>query len=134
MSSVTASLSLLTLQDMNINLAPQVDVEVWPVGVVEVAGVGPAVRHLGPLDEELGDGGGTRHHDGANSTSGTGELDTLKWREEKLIDKVTVKHDIEGLLLLYFYYSAIPLRNGIDLVIIEMFNWLLCFTQHGQHH
>ena len=73
--------SLLTLQDMNIDVVPQVDVDVRPVGVVEVADVGPAVRHLCPLYEELRDGGGTRHHDGAHSTSGPGELDTLSRRE-----------------------------------------------------
>ena len=69
---------------MNIDVVPQVHVDVRPVGVVEVAGVGPAVGHLGPLDEELGDGGGTRHHDGAHSSSGTGELDTLSRRELEL--------------------------------------------------
>ena len=36
---------------MDIDAASEVDVDVRPVGVVEVAGVGPAVRHLGPLYE-----------------------------------------------------------------------------------
>ena len=80
MSSVLIS-PLLTLQDVNIDLVPQVDVDVRPVGVVEVAAVGPAVRHHGPLYKELGDGGGAGHHDGAHPSSGPGELDTLARRE-----------------------------------------------------
>ena len=65
---------------MNIDAAPQVDVDVRPVGVVEVAGVGPTVRHHGPLYQQLGDCGGYGHHDGAHSSAGPGELDALRMK------------------------------------------------------
>ena len=64
---------------MHIDVVAEVDVEVGPVAVVEVAGVGPAVRHPGPLYQQLRHrGGAARHHDGAHSASGPGELDTLR--------------------------------------------------------
>ena len=64
---------------MHIDVAPEVGVEVRPVAVVEVAAVGPAVRHPGPLYQQLRHGGGQAgHHDGADSASGPGELDTLR--------------------------------------------------------
>ena len=71
---------------MNIDLAPQVDVDVRPVGVVEVAGVGPAVCHPGPLYEQLRHRGGPAgHHDGADAAPGAGELDTLAEKERELV-------------------------------------------------
>ena len=77
---------LLTLQDMHVDVVAEVEVEVRPVFVVEVAGVGPAVRHPGPLYEQLRHRGGPAgHHDGADAAPGAGELDTLAEKERELV-------------------------------------------------
>ena len=79
-------MSLLTLQDMHVDVVAEVEVEVRPVFVVEVAGVGPAVRHPGPLYEQLRHRGGPAgHHDGADPAPGAGELDTLAEKERELV-------------------------------------------------
>ena len=66
------------MKDLDIDVVPELDVPVRPEGVVEVAGVDAAVREPGGLYEELGDGVGAGHYDGADPAPGSGELDTLR--------------------------------------------------------
>ena len=95
---------------MHIDVAPEVGVEVRPVAVVEVAGVGPAVRHPGPLYQQLRHGGGPAgHHDGADSASGPGELDTLRREGESFSDKLD-------------WYAAMHIKTLYDNVLYIAFH------------
>ena len=73
---------------MHVDAVPEPGVPVRPVGVVQVAGVDPAVPEPGRLDEELGDGAGPGHHDGAHTTPGAGELYPLPRSSVSEADRV----------------------------------------------